>query len=74
VGGDVTEGGESWGRQELARQGGGRPDKPGKVDRFLGRMVRLVFRTIWGSIKLVFKGLWRLVRPKRAKERKDRAA
>jgi hypothetical protein len=66
----VGDGGESW-VKESAGEGGGA--KSGKVDRFLGRLVRLVFRTIWGSIKLVFKGLWRLVRPsKKAKERKER--
>ncbi len=69
-------GGESWGKTEMARQDGGEPDKSGKVDRFLGRMLRLVVRTIWGAIKLLFKGLWRLVRPSKASRdrARDRAA
>ena len=56
-------GGETWGKGELLRRGGGKPDRSNRVDRFLGRMVRLVFKGIWGVLKMVFKGLWRLVRP-----------
>jgi hypothetical protein len=66
-------GGEAWGRGELLRQGGGKPDKGGKVDRFLGRMVRLVFRTIFRVVKLVLKGLWGLITPSK-RERAKQAA
>jgi hypothetical protein len=54
--------GEIYGRGE-----GGRhlPDRSGRLDRFLGRMVRLVVRTGWGLVKLVVRGAWRLLRPSR---------
>jgi hypothetical protein len=62
--------GEIFGHGETGRR---RPDKAGRVDRFLGRMVRLAFRTIFRALKLVFKGLWSLLTPSK-RERELRAA
>jgi hypothetical protein len=76
-GGAVSDGGggEQWGRDEAGRN---LRDKSGRVDRFLGRMVRLVARTIWGLVKLIVKSIWRLLRPSKdpakKRARSDRAA
>ena len=58
--------GEIYGRGEIGRR---QPDKSGRVDRFLGRMLRLVVRTVWGVTKLVVKGIWALLfRPSKKKK------
>jgi hypothetical protein len=58
------------GRSESGRR---RPDKAGRIDRFLGRMVRLVFRTIFRVVKLVLKAFWSLITPSKREREKSAA-